>query len=323
MDLASAERSEAKRYLSKEDQASAASPLAPNLRPRTRRHIGPQLAATTDANGWPAAKPEAATPMGAGEAAAEATRSSQLEEVAPGRTGGEEGNRGQDCYERPAGKQPEQLHHQQPSPHLLAALGEQLIARRRLDSMGLASGGPQEHWSQLNQHNATNPHHNHNHNQFAQVTSTTSPAAGPQRALFNFRPEQATPGGPLDLAALSQFANLHNLSAVASALQRQQLELTGRGQFGLAGQQPKPALQHHHHHHHHNHNHNHHQLGPRAVPGSDLCTNPPRRRRAGFRKCRKRYGMAQRGLWCTQCRWKKACSRFTAQGPGGLPAPIR
>uniref|UniRef100_A0A6G1S8W1 Zinc finger protein 704 n=1 Tax=Aceria tosichella TaxID=561515 RepID=A0A6G1S8W1_9ACAR len=33
-------------------------------------------------------------------------------------------------------------------------------------------------------------------------------------------------------------------------------------------------------------------------------------RRRGSRKCRKIYGMAQRQLWCTQCKWKKACSRF-------------
>ena len=26
--------------------------------------------------------------------------------------------------------------------------------------------------------------------------------------------------------------------------------------------------------------------------------------------CRKVYGMEQRELWCTQCKWKKACTRF-------------
>ncbi|XP_033640532.1 zinc finger protein 704-like [Asterias rubens] len=29
------------------------------------------------------------------------------------------------------------------------------------------------------------------------------------------------------------------------------------------------------------------------------------------KKCRKVYGMEKRDLWCTQCRWKKACVRFT------------
>ncbi|EDV22570.1 Zinc finger protein 704 [Trichoplax sp. H2] len=28
------------------------------------------------------------------------------------------------------------------------------------------------------------------------------------------------------------------------------------------------------------------------------------------KKCRKVYGMENRHLWCTQCRWKKACTRF-------------
>ncbi|XP_038051323.1 zinc finger protein 704-like isoform X2 [Patiria miniata] len=29
------------------------------------------------------------------------------------------------------------------------------------------------------------------------------------------------------------------------------------------------------------------------------------------KKCRKVYGMERKDLWCTQCRWKKACVRFT------------
>ncbi|XP_023013198.2 uncharacterized protein [Leptinotarsa decemlineata] len=29
------------------------------------------------------------------------------------------------------------------------------------------------------------------------------------------------------------------------------------------------------------------------------------------RKCRKVYGVEYKGLWCTQCRWKKACTRFS------------
>ncbi|KAF7492503.1 Putative zinc finger protein [Sarcoptes scabiei] len=35
-----------------------------------------------------------------------------------------------------------------------------------------------------------------------------------------------------------------------------------------------------------------------------------RRPRGESRKCRKVYGMDNRQLWCTQCKWKKACSRF-------------
>ncbi|NWU96074.1 S2A4R regulator, partial [Upupa epops] len=36
----------------------------------------------------------------------------------------------------------------------------------------------------------------------------------------------------------------------------------------------------------------------------------PRRPRGEAKKCRKVYGMENRELWCTSCRWKKACQRF-------------
>lgn len=36
----------------------------------------------------------------------------------------------------------------------------------------------------------------------------------------------------------------------------------------------------------------------------------PRRVRGENKKCRKVYGMEHREQWCTQCKWKKACSRF-------------
>ncbi|XP_053970166.1 myb-like protein Q [Anastrepha ludens] len=38
--------------------------------------------------------------------------------------------------------------------------------------------------------------------------------------------------------------------------------------------------------------------------------SPNRRTRGENKKCRKVYGMERRDQWCTQCRWKKACSRF-------------
>lgn len=39
-------------------------------------------------------------------------------------------------------------------------------------------------------------------------------------------------------------------------------------------------------------------------------TPPNRRTRGENKKCRKVYGMQRRDQWCTQCKWKKACSRF-------------
>jgi hypothetical protein len=41
-----------------------------------------------------------------------------------------------------------------------------------------------------------------------------------------------------------------------------------------------------------------------------LASNSRRRSRGETRKCRKVYGMDSRDSWCTQCKWKKACSRF-------------
>lgn len=42
---------------------------------------------------------------------------------------------------------------------------------------------------------------------------------------------------------------------------------------------------------------------PLALP---LCRKP----RGEAKKCRKVYGMENRNMWCTACRWKKACQRF-------------
>lgn len=39
-------------------------------------------------------------------------------------------------------------------------------------------------------------------------------------------------------------------------------------------------------------------------------TSPTKRVRGETRKCRKVYGMDKKEAWCTQCKWKKACTRF-------------
>lgn len=45
---------------------------------------------------------------------------------------------------------------------------------------------------------------------------------------------------------------------------------------------------------------------------SPLKSSGPHHRkpRSEVRKCRKVYGMENRDQWCTQCKWKKACTRF-------------
>ncbi|KAM3857932.1 zinc finger protein 704 [Diretmus argenteus] len=40
-------------------------------------------------------------------------------------------------------------------------------------------------------------------------------------------------------------------------------------------------------------------------------TSLSRKVRGEGKKCRKVYGMENRDMWCTACRWKKACQRFT------------
>lgn len=50
------------------------------------------------------------------------------------------------------------------------------------------------------------------------------------------------------------------------------------------------------------------KLSPR--PLSPKTPVSPRRVRGENKKCRKVYGMDHREQWCTQCKWKKACSRF-------------
>lgn len=53
------------------------------------------------------------------------------------------------------------------------------------------------------------------------------------------------------------------------------------------------------------HQHLHQQLQQNRSPVS-----PNRRTRGENKKCRKVYGMDNKEAWCTQCKWKKACSRF-------------
>lgn len=50
-------------------------------------------------------------------------------------------------------------------------------------------------------------------------------------------------------------------------------------------------------------------FGGHLVAGKGLML-ASRRSRGESRKCRKVYGMDNRHSWCTQCKWKKACSRF-------------
>ncbi|XP_066480877.1 SLC2A4 regulator isoform X2 [Tiliqua scincoides] len=50
-----------------------------------------------------------------------------------------------------------------------------------------------------------------------------------------------------------------------------------------------------------------HPLVPPSMPKPASGTRKPR---GEAKKCRKVYGMENRNMWCTACRWKKACQRF-------------
>ncbi|XP_037952620.1 zinc finger protein 395 [Teleopsis dalmanni] len=57
--------------------------------------------------------------------------------------------------------------------------------------------------------------------------------------------------------------------------------------------------------------HQQHTIVQHAVTTARQTPNSPNRRTRGEnKKCRKVYGMERKEQWCTQCRWKKACSRF-------------
>lgn len=47
-----------------------------------------------------------------------------------------------------------------------------------------------------------------------------------------------------------------------------------------------------------------------AASAFTVKSSPIRRPRGEAKKCRKVYGMEHREQWCTQCKWKKACTRF-------------
>ncbi|KAG7472443.1 hypothetical protein MATL_G00108780 [Megalops atlanticus] len=52
------------------------------------------------------------------------------------------------------------------------------------------------------------------------------------------------------------------------------------------------------------------KIHPSATPAPKPTTGA-RKPRGEAKKCRKVYGMEKKDMWCTACRWKKACQRFT------------
>ncbi|XP_031750548.1 SLC2A4 regulator isoform X2 [Xenopus tropicalis] len=53
------------------------------------------------------------------------------------------------------------------------------------------------------------------------------------------------------------------------------------------------------------------KVQPQVIAAPSSKPNPlTRKPRGEAKKCRKVYGMERRDMWCTSCRWKKACQRF-------------
>ncbi|KAH8026321.1 hypothetical protein HPB51_019560 [Rhipicephalus microplus] len=52
------------------------------------------------------------------------------------------------------------------------------------------------------------------------------------------------------------------------------------------------------------------RLSPKTLSASPKSSPLHRRVRSESRKCRKVHGMENKDMWCTQCKWKKACSRY-------------
>lgn len=93
---------------------------------------------------------------------------------------------------------------------------------------------------------------------------------------------QLSPGG----TNYHQQSALSGISGTGSSGTGQVQPLSGAGSFVTSGSSPGSA-------------------GSNRSPLS-----PNRRTRGENKKCRKVYGMDHKDQWCTQCKWKKACSRF-------------
>lgn len=52
------------------------------------------------------------------------------------------------------------------------------------------------------------------------------------------------------------------------------------------------------------------RLSPKSLSSTVKPMGLHRKSRGDSKKCRKVYGMENRESWCTQCKWKKACTRF-------------
>lgn len=140
--------------------------------------------------------------------------------------------------------------------------------------LGTPSSGPAPNSPSSLQFMPSLPHHFN-----TTITPTTSPASVSPSA------SSTSSGSSIQLSP-----HIHHHSSNKHSGKHSALHMSPKGGLGL--------------YHHHS---------PKSSPGGGpnrSPLSPNRRTRGENKKCRKIYGMDQKANWCTQCKWKKACTRF-------------
>ncbi|XP_040565257.1 zinc finger protein 395 isoform X1 [Lepeophtheirus salmonis] len=170
----------------------------------------------------------------------------------------------------------------------------------------LASGPPAVRPPLLADHMdmARPPHENPEYRHSVLITSSTTASSSNNLSPLHLSPHQSVAAVPITIPV----ATTASFSFSPSS--------------GVSGTGTLPAPSNNHHHHNNNinntstqpsssspHQSKYIRLSPKPLTSS-TPKSPIRRPRGDAKKCRKVYGMERKELWCTQCKWKKACTRF-------------
>ncbi|XP_055614592.1 homeobox protein B-H1-like [Uranotaenia lowii] len=193
----------------------------------------------------------------------------------------------------PGSHQQQQLHHQHPSLNN----NNNTIGGQQQGSNGTSSNNG----SGAGVHTSPLIHHNYTWSQVSPTSPQKHVRLSPRPAPYNNPYPNAPYANQISQQHhyqqqqhLSQIqlspgsTNYHHQSAGAGALALSstgQSPLNGSGTFVAPGTSPSGST-------------------------NRSPLSPNRRTRGENKKCRKVYGMDHKDQWCTQCKWKKACSRF-------------
>lgn len=172
---------------------------------------------------------------------------------------------------RPAHHQPRRSY--PPPPPAFSSITAAVPIAIPVTNLSFARSAPPAH-SSSHPHGLTS-HHHHHHGKYIRL----SPKPTPTSSLAGSPAAAALP------QSTSASANASMASAMAAAA----------ASTNLLNLQQQHAQQH---------------PQPQASAAATVKSSPIRRPRGDAKKCRKVYGMDHRDLWCTQCKWKKACTRF-------------